>query len=85
MKTKLTLKMDSSIIQNAKIYARSKNVSLSHLIENYLSLLTNSKGDEEVTPLVKSLSGVIKLPRQFDYKAEYKKHLKDKCLKYNEF
>jgi hypothetical protein len=80
MKTKLTLKMDSSIIQNAKIFAKSKNVSLSQLIENYLSLLTNPKGDDEVTPLVKSLSGVIKLPRQYDYEAEYKRHLMDKLL-----
>ncbi len=55
MKTKLTLKMDSSIIQNAKIYASSKNVSLSQLIENYLCMLTNQKGDDKITPLVKSL------------------------------
>lgn len=81
MDTKLTLKLDSSIIENAKIYAKSKNVSLSQLIETYLSLLTNPKGDDEVTPLVKSLSGVIKLPRDYDYKSEYKKHLKDKYLK----
>ena len=78
MKTKLTLKLDSSIMENAKIYARSKNVSLSQLIATYLSLLTHPKVDGEVTPLVKSLSGVIKLPRQYDFKAEYKKHLEDK-------
>jgi hypothetical protein len=81
MKTKLTLKLDSSIMENAKIYARSKNVSLSQLIATYLSLLTHPKVDGEVTPLVKSLSGVIKLPREYDYKSEHKKHSKDKYLK----
>jgi hypothetical protein len=81
MKAKLTLKMDSSIIQNAKIYARSKNVSLSHLVENYLCRLTNQKGDDEIAPLVESLSGVIKLPMQYNYEDEYRKHLKDKYLK----
>lgn len=78
MDTKLTLKLDRSVIENAKVYAKNKNVSLSQLVETYLNLLTNPKNQEDVTPLVKSLSGIIKLPKQYDYKKEYKKHLSDK-------
>jgi hypothetical protein len=82
MDTKLTLKLDSFIIEKAKIYARKKNTSLSHLIETYLNFLTNPKGnDEEVTPLVKSLSGIIDLPKNFDYKKSHKSHLSKKYSK----
>lgn len=76
MNNKLTLRLDNQVIERAKDYARKKNTSLSKLIESYLELLTTSgKTDpEEVTPLVKSLSGVIK-PSKIDPKKEYKKHL----------
>lgn len=33
---------------------------------------------QEVTPLIKSLSGVVDLPKNFDYKKEYNKHLENK-------
>lgn len=81
MDTKLTLKLDNSIIEQAKTYAKKKNTSLSKLIESYLGLLVDPKDNEEVTPLVKSLSGVIDLPKNVDYKKDYKKHLLNKYAK----
>lgn len=78
MDTKLTLKLDSQIIDQAKTYAKKKNTSLSKLIESYLGLLVNPKETQDITPLVKSLSGVIHLPKGFDYKKNYKKHLSNK-------
>jgi len=81
MDTKLTLKLDNSIIEQAKTYAKKKNTSLSKLIESYLGLLVDPKDNQEVTPLVKSLSGVINLPKNFDYKKDYKKHLLNKYAK----
>lgn len=81
MDTKLTLKLDSSVIENAKIYAKKKNISLSQLIETYLNLLSGPKDPQDITPLVKSLSGIVKLPKKYDYKKEYKKHLTDKYSK----
>ena len=81
MDTKLTLKLDHSIIEQAKMYAKEKNTSLSQLIESYLGLLVDPKESPEVTPLVKSLSGVVNLPKNFDYKKEYKKHLLNKYAK----
>lgn len=78
MDSKLTLKLDSSIIEQAKNYAKEKNTSLSKLIETYLGLLVEPEKNQEVTPLVKSLSGVVKLPKNFDHKKEYKKHLLNK-------
>lgn len=81
MDTKLTLKLDSAVIEQAKTYAKQRNTSLSKLIESYLGLLVDSKDSHEVTPLVKSLSGVLDLPKDFDFKEEYKKHLANKYTK----
>lgn len=81
MDSKLTLKLDNSVIERAKTYAKKKNTSLSKLIESYLGLLVDPQDSKEVTPLVKSLSGVVDLPKNFDYKKDYKKHLTNKYSK----
>lgn len=81
MDTKLTIKLNSSIIEQAKLYAKEKDTSLSKLIESYLGLLIEPKEMQDVTPLVKSLSGIINLPKNFDPRKEYKKHLTNKYAK----
>ena len=78
MDTKLTLKLDQGVIEQAKIFAKEKNTSLSKLIENYLSLLVEQKAIPDVTPFVKSLSGIVSLPENFDQRSAYQKHLVDK-------
>ena len=79
MDTKLTLSVDKAIIERAKKYAKMHKVSLSHIIESYLALLTRQKkNDLELTPLVESLSGVIDLDDAYDHKAEYTDFLVDK-------
>ena len=81
MDTKLTVKLDGNIIERAKAYAKEKNTSLSKLIETYLGFLIEPNNENDVTPLVKSLSGVINLPINFDYKKSYKNHLLKKYSK----
>ena len=72
MDTKLTLKLDKEIINRAKLYAESKKISLSKLIESYLQLLTKeSSTKDNISPLVESLSGVIELPKNYDDKDDY--------------
>lgn len=79
MDKKLTLSLNESIIEDAKIYAKSNNISLSKLIESYLAILTKkTKKKSEITPLVKSLSGVIDLPSDFDERESYSKYLMEK-------
>lgn len=82
MDNKLTLKLDDQVIERAKIYARKKNTSLSKLIESYLEILTASgKNDpDEVTPLVKSLSGILSSSKT-DPKKDYRSHLIKKYSK----
>jgi predicted CopG family antitoxin len=82
MNTKLTLTIERDIIESAKKYAKSKNRSLSDIIENYLKHLTNkdSNTENELDPMIESLKGAFKLPKNFDYKKELGKRLEEKYL-----
>ena len=82
MNTKLTLTIEQSIIEKAKKYASGKGRSLSDIIENYLKIITKEEQAQEVelTPIVKSLKGTFKEPRNFDYKTELSKRLAEKYL-----
>ena len=76
MNTKLTLNINKSIIQKAKDYARDRDISLSKLIENYLkSLTSNTDNKITVTPLVKSLTGIIPEQTEEKSKADYYEYL----------
>ena len=82
MNTKLTLKLEQNIIEKAKDYAKSHGTSLSKIIENYLQKITDNnkekKDKDKITPLVKSLSGIINLPKNFDHKKSYSDFLTNK-------
>ena len=79
MDKKLTLSLNKSIIESAKDYAKSNDISLSKLIESYLStLVKRNKSSTEITPLVESLSGVISLDKDFDVKDAYADYLLEK-------
>jgi len=80
MDTKLTLKLDQSIIESAKNYAKAHQISLSKLIETYLLNITTQKiiSEKKITPLVKQLSGIVNLPDNFDHKKGYSDYLDQK-------
>ncbi len=80
MNTKLTLSLNKEIIQQAKVYAKEHNVSLSFLIENYLQKIiadhqgkTSTKGS-----IVNELSGIISLKDDSDLKDDYTDYLTEK-------
>ena len=77
MDTKLTIKLDNDVISRAKRYAQQRKTSLSKMIESYLDSVTKPEYDDniEITPLVKSLSGVISLPEDYDYKKDRTEYL----------
>jgi len=83
MNTKLTLTIEQSVIEKAKIYAKSRGRSLSDIIESYLKVVAKEEefSEEKVSPTVMSLKGAFKAPENFDYKAELKKSLSSKYLK----
>lgn len=79
METKLTLKLDLRVIEKAKEYAKQHKTSLSGIVENYLQKITDKNDDEQqITPLVKSLSGIINLTEDYDHKKDYSDFLVNK-------
>ena len=79
MDAKLTLKLEQSVIEKAKDYAKRQKTSLSRLIENYLLNITDEEATQEkITPLVRSLSGIIDLPNDYDHKKDYTDYLAKK-------
>jgi len=78
MDSKLTLKLNESVIQRAKQYAKENNISLSRMIESYLQAVTLKKRNNvKISPLVKSLTGVIEL-ENYDYRKDYTDFLSQK-------
>jgi len=83
MDTKLTLKLDKMVIEEAKKYAASHQQSLSRIIESYLKTLVNKepkKGKKkiEISPFVKSLATGVRIPADLDARKEYRAHLEEK-------
>ena len=74
MTTKLILTIDDSAMLIAKKYAKQNCKSLSCINENYLMALTlKNEKEEKISPRILKLMGVIKLPKDFDYKKELTK------------
>ena len=82
MNTKLTLTIEDSIIEKAKKYAKTKENSLSNIIENYLKILVKQdfKEDIELSPIVKSLKSSFHTEQDFDYKKALANKLTEKYL-----
>ncbi len=83
MNTKLTLTIEQEVIKRAKEYAKDKNRSLSDIIENYLKVLTKEEQkqkNKKLNPVVKSLKGSFKMPKNMDYKKELRNRLEEKYL-----
>lgn len=79
MDTKLTLKLNESVIERAKKYAANKKLSLSRLIENYLDSLTRELEDEfEISPFVKSISSGKSVPLDAENRKDYTDYLDKK-------
>jgi hypothetical protein len=79
MNTKLTLRLNSNVIQRAKNYAQKHKTSLSKMIESYLNSVTKPKSENiEITPLIESLSGIIEIREDYDYRKEYSDHISKK-------
>jgi hypothetical protein len=80
MITKLTLRMDSLLIKQAKIYAKQHGKSVSQIVGNYFSLLDQALGTKRKSslPLTNSLRGVLRNSAVSE--KDYKKHLEDKYL-----
>jgi hypothetical protein len=78
MNTKLTLKLDRTVIENAKRYSLQRKVSLSELVENYFRSLTEYSEEKNYSSVVRELSGIISIDNEDELKKEYTDYLVDK-------
>ena len=78
MDTEITIKVSSALMEQVERYASERNTTVSELVEHHLRTLVQDRQEKDrLTPLVKSLSGFISLPENFDFKkscGEYLDH-----------
>jgi len=77
MQTKLTLRLEDSLIQEAKIYAKQHDKSLSQVVSDYFQALTRNSERDKTPPITQSLIGILSPELQV---SDYKKHLEKKYL-----
>lgn len=78
MQTKLTLRLEEELIQQAKEYAKQHNKSLSQIVGDYFRMLSQQPEDSSTPPLTRSLTGILK-GNKID-QDDYKHYLRDKYL-----
>ena len=66
MQTKLTLRMDSSVIEGAKRWARSRDVSLSQVVSDFLAQLPQRTESAVLSPWTRRLVGAARGSRLQD-------------------
>jgi len=78
MATKLTLSINSKIINSAKKYSRKKGVSLSSIVEEYLAKISQtSKRKKDFS--IMDLKGILgPVPPDFDYEEAKYQYLREK-------
>ena len=79
MQSKLTLRMDDNLIESAKAWSAQSGKSISRIVADLFTLMQQQEGrngQEEITPTVKSLQGILK-GHQVD-EAEYRNYLAEK-------
>lgn len=79
MNSKLTLKLDSGVIERAKDYAERRGVSLSRMVEGYFIGLTQREKAKAVQPrgIVAELAGLL-AGSEVDEKEDYAEYLTKK-------
>jgi hypothetical protein len=78
MQTKLTLRLEDHLIEQAKSYAAQAGKSVSQIVSDYFKLLTSQKRkvSSPSPPITQSLRGLLR-DSKLDEK-DYKKYLKEK-------
>lgn len=66
---KLTLSVDDQVVTKAKRYAKQQGVSVSEMVESYLSAVAEPNVQTSaVTPILRSLRGSLKKARVEEYR-----------------
>ncbi len=80
MQTKLTLRLEDQLIEQAKSYAAHAGKSVSQIVADYFKVLTSEKNKsvQTSTPITQSLRGLLRGAKIDEQ--DYKKYLEEKHL-----
>jgi len=84
MYTKLTLRLNKSIVDAAKEHVEKQGLSLSRMVESYFLLLSQTtcktvdNNEITISPFVQSMVSDKPIPSDLDYKSDYKNYLSEK-------
>lgn len=80
MQTKLTLRLEDHLIEQAKSYAANAGKSVSQIVSDYFKLLTvqKNKVSSPSAPITQSLRGLLRESKLDE--RDYKKYLEEKYL-----
>ncbi len=80
MTTKLTLRLDGTVIRKAKKSASTRGVSLSRMVEEYFKAIADQERHEvRESPVLYEVSGVLSGKHDaVQLRAEYRKYLAEK-------
>lgn len=78
MQTKLTLRLESELIEKVKTLAEDLDISLSKMVTDYFNaLLQINNLPDPSSPLLDEIMGIIS-DKDIDYKSDYKEYLDKK-------
>jgi len=80
MNSRLTLRVDNSLIKKAKLLAREKGTSVSKLFREYITEQTIEIPVEQLPSITKSMIGAMKSSDLDVTKDNYHAYLEDKYL-----
>lgn len=81
MQTKLTLRLDDSLVDKAKKWAKIHQISLSEAIATFFEHLPDPDQPIELSPWTQSLSGIVKIEEnkeQDEFHQQYLDYLEEK-------
>lgn len=76
MNTKLTLRLDDLLVEQAKAEAAQRGKSVSQMFAEFVAALAPSKRERSLPPVTGALLGIMKSRRLSEN--DYKKHLREK-------
>lgn len=84
MISRITLYVEKKVAEKAKLYAKETDRSLSEIIEEYLRRLTSDhpQKPEDLSPKLRSIIGVVKLPKNFNEEKAKRLHQKKNRAKF---
>ena len=72
MTTNLTIELDNNLLESLNQYAKSRGRTVSEILEGQLRKLVQIQSKRKTTS---KLRGVVKLPKDFDYKKEMEERI----------